>query len=159
VETTTEIIETMELVVSFARRHELSLEGVRVSPGSPGSRYLRGDLPVIASAELFLFGQPLEFLRWCEALGVESVEVHRRDLDVCLHAFAHDVEGITWKPGSSVSRLVHDGKNTRVVKALPGITVNWNRTPSGRRGDHARVGLADLRVSLSLLESDGVALR
>lgn len=143
-----DILAATEQAIAVMRRHNLTAGTLKAIPGQPGAKgwnftektYAR---PILTEIQLSMFGKPAEFLRWAEHLDVERIFVKRRDFDTCLHANA-DRDGLRWSIHSDVPRPV-DGKH------LPGITVDWARQESGRRGNEAYISLSDLRAALTAL--------
>lgn len=143
-----DILTAAEQAIAVMRQHQLTTGTLKAIPGQPGAKgwnftektYAR---PILTEIQLSMFGEPAEFLRWAEHLNVARISVKRRDFDTCLHADA-DRDGLRWSIHSDVSRPV-DGKH------LPGITVDWARQGSGRRGNEAYILLPDLRATLTTL--------
>ncbi|MDQ0376571.1 hypothetical protein [Amycolatopsis thermophila] len=142
---TTEVMHAMATLDAVAREHHLQLRTTHIKPAQPGAKrwdpktedYTRPVLP-----ELGLFPpDTAEFVRWCRALDVTTIHVERRPSDVCFHATT-DRDGLTWRIHGWIPR----DDNGR---AMPGITVDWTRTSSGRRGNHATIPLTDLVTSLA----------
>ena len=143
-----DILTAAETAIAVMRQHNLTTGTFQVKPGWRGARswdfaaktYTR---PVLTEIELCMFSNPAEFLRWAEYLNVERIRVQRRDLDTCLHADT-DRGGLRWSIHTSTGRPF-DGNH------LPGITVDWIRQSSGRRGNEAWIRLPDLRVTFAAL--------
>jgi hypothetical protein len=143
-----DILTAAEHAIAVMRQHNLTTGTFEVKPGMPGAKgwnftekaYTR---PILTEIQLCMFGKPAAFLRWAEHLNVERIRVKRRDLDACLHADT-DRDGLRWSIHTDTSRPV-DGQH------LPGITVNWIRQHSGRRGDEAWITLPELRATFTAL--------
>ena len=143
-----DLLTAADMALAEIRKHDLSTETLEIKPGSPTTRKWStrtGDFtrPYLPTVTLNMFSRPVAFLAWVEHLDVERVRVHRRALDTCLYADV-DLYGLCWEVNSSVDR---PGSGPH----LPGITVDWIRQRSGRRGDDAWISPLDLRATLSVL--------
>lgn len=142
---TAEVVQAMATLATLVHEHDLQLATTHIKPSSPGAKrwdpktedYTR---PVLPEVGLFPPGSA-EFVRWCRALDIATAHVERRPYDVCFHAVT-DRDGLTWRVHGWTSR----DDNGR---AMPGITVDWTRTSSGRRGNRATIPLPDLVTSLA----------
>jgi hypothetical protein len=143
-----DILTAAEQTIAVMRRHNLTTGTLQVKPGMPGAKGWNfaekaHTRPILTEVELCMFGKPAEFLRWAEHLRGERIRVQRRDFDTCLHADT-DRDGLRWSIHTD-TRRPHDGKH------LPGITVDWIRQESGRRGNEAWITLPDLRATFAAL--------
>lgn len=149
-----DILTAAEQAIAVMRQHNLTTGTIEVKPGIPGAmgwnhREQKHNRPVLTEVELCMFHNPAAFLCWAEHLEVERISVQRRELDTCLHANI-DRDGLRWSIHTSTSRP-HGGQH------LPGITVDWMRQPSGRRGNEAWITLPDLRATFAALGITGGA--
>jgi hypothetical protein len=143
-----DILTAAEQAIAVMRQHQLTTGTFEVKPGWPGAKGWNfaekaHTRPILTEIQLSMFGKPAEFLRWAEHLNVERILVQRRDFDTCLHADA-DRDGLRWSIHTD-TRRPYDGVH------LPGITVDWIRQDSGRRGNEAYIPLPDLRATLAAL--------
>jgi hypothetical protein len=148
---TQEVLDTMATAAKLISEHGLPGTHLDFACGSSTAHRWNPEtrdftLPVLPEVTVILSSTPHGFVRWCEALGAGQVAVERRELDVCLHATI-DRDGITWNLAGSVSR--------RGGRGLPGITVDWKRTRSGRRGNHAVITIDDLRATIAAPTPNG----
>jgi hypothetical protein len=141
-----DLLTATETAIAEIRKTGLYVGRLDVQPEIPGARRdpdtQDWTCPRLAEVGLMMFSRPDAFLAWAEHLAPDRVSVQRRDWDTCLH-FWVDRIGVTWRVSGSVSRP--EGKH------LPGIDVDWERQPSGRRGDHAWITVAELRTALTVL--------
>jgi hypothetical protein len=142
------VLDAAEIAIDEMREHGLTANHIEFRPGSEGRRWdhKTQDFTRPCFPQVRLHGTPQQFLAWAEHLQVERIHVKRRDMDTCLNA-GIDRDGLCWLLGGSVAR---EGK-----QHLPGITVDWRRQKSGRRGDDAHITLPELRTTLGALGITG----
>jgi hypothetical protein len=145
---TAEVLAGMNAADTLIREHGLSVDRINVQPGAP-TAFRRNpatgewNLPTLPTIEVMMFGQPLAFLAWCRAIHAERVRVKRRDLDTCMWTHV-DMDGFNW-------RLAGDVRRPDSGAHLPGITPDWERQRSGRRGDEAWISVDELDATVALL--------
>jgi hypothetical protein len=139
------VLDAAEIAITEMRQHGLTANYIEFRPGSNGRRWdhKTKDFTRPCFPQVRLHGTPQQFLTWVEHLQIERIHVKRRDSDTCLNA-GIDYSGLFWSVGASVDRPVDQPH-------LPGITVDWERQRSGRRGNDASITLAELRTTLAAL--------
>lgn len=144
-----DLLTAAETAIAVMRQHNLTSNSFGVTPGQPGAKGWNSEeqaytRPILTEIQLSMFNAPAKFLRWAEHLDIERIWVQRRDYDTCLHANT-DRDGLRWSIHTSARRPL-------AGRHLPGITVDWERQPSGRRGNSAWITLPDLRATFTSLD-------
>jgi hypothetical protein len=146
-----ELLDVTETAARFIREHGLYAHSLEAKPGyAHATRFSHNTgrhEPVKPTVTVMMFNRPVEFLRWVDHLQVGRIVVKRRDHDTCLWFSwdrEHDGQVITWHAASTLPRPADSPH-------LPGIVVEWDRLPSGRRGDDAWITAEDLRTAMTNL--------
>jgi hypothetical protein len=151
---TAEVLTAMTAVQQTVNEHDLPAGSVDIRGAYPGMKHwdpaVEWDgsidgwtLPDQPTVHIRLYGDPIGFYRWCEALNVDRIQVERRDFDTLLNAEVRK-DGITWQIAGDANRPAKPNPH------LPGIPAPWKRD-NGRLTNYGRISRDDLRTTLTAL--------
>jgi len=147
---TGDILAAMQAVAAIVAEHGLEVTHADFTPHQPGAsawnpETRKYDLPVLPKIQVSTpWDLTWEFVRWADALGATKVTVERRELDTILWVHVRH-GGFSWTVSGYLSRPEDGGPR------LPGATVEWERTASGKARNHGWTTVADVRAALTAL--------